>query len=381
MKKKLLIISQTTAGCENGIYKSKEALVQYYHDMAEQWDVSVALPISDRYENFHSGSMDLQKLQVISLPQGIWNKFEIFLRECRRADVVLVFMPTWRGVMCSMIARLTGTRMVIYEGTCWGDWIIEYFSTGNYLQRKFLVRIMVHLVRWVESLQAQWASAVLVTGARLQTFFIQHNLRTVKTQPILLAAGREVESHSTYELTGPLRLLAVGNIAYSKGLDTLLLAVKQVSQHHPVRLTCVGSGKDLRALQEEAKKLDIASLVEFPGYVGSIENLAKYYRNADIFILTSLYEGMPRVLYEAGSFSLPLLTTPVGGVPFFWEDGKDAIFIKISDAGDIARKILALAGDTRWRRQLGEAAALKAQTVLTYPAWKQHTQILQEILN
>ena len=97
----------------------------------------------------------------------------------------------------------------------------------------------------------------------------------------------------------PLRILNVGRLVSVKGQAVLLEAVANVRRRGlDVVVTIVGDGPLRDSLREAARDLGVQDIVEFTGSVGQ-DDIAAHYRNADLFCLPSLREGVPVVLMEA----------------------------------------------------------------------------------
>lgn len=79
-----------------------------------------------------------------------------------------------------------------------------------------------------------------------------------------------------------------------------------------VSLTIVGDGPQMKALTELAKSLGISLFVEF---TGARNNIAELLSQADVFVLSSIAEGIPMTVLEAMASSLPVISTNVGGLP------------------------------------------------------------------
>jgi len=87
---------------------------------------------------------------------------------------------------------------------------------------------------------------------------------------------------------------------------------------------------------------------------GWIENNDALYADLDVFVLTSLMEGFPNVLLEAGKYNLPVITTRAGGAVDIVEDGVSGLLIPFGDVDFLGRKLELLLGDEESRRMLGE---------------------------
>jgi glycosyltransferase involved in cell wall biosynthesis len=109
---------------------------------------------------------------------------------------------------------------------------------------------------------------------------------------------------------GP-HLLAVGRLSPEKGFDLLVRAVSIVRDYFPdASLTIAGAGPEQEALQEDCVRLGLEKAVSFAGYLDSPYPL---FPGADLFVLSSRYEGMPNALVEAAAAGLPIVAFPASG--------------------------------------------------------------------
>lgn len=99
--------------------------------------------------------------------------------------------------------------------------------------------------------------------------------------------------------------LAVGRLDHQKGFDLLLDIWADFARNQPDwRLIIAGDGEQREALHAQADRLGISNSVNF---VGKVNNIDDYYRQSDMALMTSRYEGLPLVLLEAKSWSLPVV--------------------------------------------------------------------------
>ena len=104
----------------------------------------------------------------------------------------------------------------------------------------------------------------------------------------------------------PKNLIAVGRLSHEKRFDVLLHAFAKVTNDVDCRLVILGEGKDRIKLQKLSTQLGIAHLIQMPGFVSDVpEWLAK----ADLFVLSSDYEGLPGVVLEALAVNCPVVAT------------------------------------------------------------------------
>ncbi|MFV3131070.1 glycosyltransferase [Niveispirillum sp. KHB5.9] len=108
----------------------------------------------------------------------------------------------------------------------------------------------------------------------------------------------------------PAQLLAMGRFVKQKGFDTLLRAFARLIARRPAHLTLAGDGPDRAALFALAGELGITAHVSFPGLVDDpFARMAA----ADLFVLSSRWEGMPGVLVEAMAMGCPVISTDCPG--------------------------------------------------------------------
>ena len=141
-----------------------------------------------------------------------------------------------------------------------------------------------------------------------------------------------------------MRLVTVATLSQTyKGLDVLLNAVAACHQRGTkILLTLVGHGKLRDELEAQATQLGIAEFVTFTGAVPWGEKLIAELDRADVFVLPSRVEALPRALLEAMARGLPCIGTRVGAVPELLER---EFIVSAGDSEMLAAKIMALAHD------------------------------------
>jgi glycosyltransferase involved in cell wall biosynthesis len=113
------------------------------------------------------------------------------------------------------------------------------------------------------------------------------------------------------DIKGKFILLAVGSLTVQKDYPNMLKAVKIVSSKFPeLILLIAGSGPLMVELQAVTKELEIDDVVKFLGIRNDVPALMDI---ADLYIMSSSWEGLPVVLLEAASSRLPIVATDVGG--------------------------------------------------------------------
>jgi glycosyltransferase involved in cell wall biosynthesis len=125
---------------------------------------------------------------------------------------------------------------------------------------------------------------------------------------------------------------AIGELHRNKGYEYLLPAIKKLDTAS--KLVIISDGEERAKLEWTIAKLGIQKRVAMLGF---IKDAPTYLKAFDAFILSSLKEGLPYVVIEAGFAKLPVVATNVGGVKEIIEDMKSGILIQTKKIDDIAQ--------------------------------------------
>jgi GT2 family glycosyltransferase/glycosyltransferase involved in cell wall biosynthesis len=170
-------------------------------------------------------------------------------------------------------------------------------------------------------------------------------------------AGGAPPDHPGQNRGDPLRVLLLGQISVTKGLDGVLDAARLLSRRGVVfRLVVAGawgSPADRSRLEPELAAMESAGLVERHGVVTG-ETKVRLFAGADVFVLNSTApEGMPLTVLEAMAAGLPVVATPQGAVADAVVDGGTGFLVPPQDPTALADALERLAADPTLRRGLG----------------------------
>lgn len=136
------------------------------------------------------------------------------------------------------------------------------------------------------------------------------------------------------------QVLFVGRLELQKNPLLFIEVVHELKKiaSYPFTATIVGNGKLLDACMRRVHELKLSEFVEFIDKLDPIE-LAHEMRKANVMVMTSSYEGSPRVLYEAGACGLPVVCT-IHSDPDFWLDGRNGFAVIDISPNQLAKKSL-----------------------------------------
>ncbi len=154
----------------------------------------------------------------------------------------------------------------------------------------------------------------------------------ISVLPIFIDKSRIEEARVNFDLHARFGwhfiLLSVSRLTPEKNIPMALNVLKKIIEFFPTTgLVIVGAGPEEERLKQEARSKKLEANVAFVGWQ---EDLASYYKSANMFVQTSFFEGYGLSLVEAGLSGLPIVTTAVG-IANDLENGQDAYICPIGD--------------------------------------------------
>lgn len=158
------------------------------------------------------------------------------------------------------------------------------------------------------------------------------------------------------------KVLFIGRLIPRKGFQRVVEALPKVREgaRVPFEVEVVGTGAHQAALEDLAEHLHVTDLIKYVGIV-PYDELEKSYQYADIFVLTSLSEGMPSVILEAMGCGLPIIASDVGGNNEIVHDGQNGFLIAGNNVDQIADRLTKLVNDSSLRQGMGRQSRELAQ--------------------
>jgi glycosyltransferase involved in cell wall biosynthesis len=137
-------------------------------------------------------------------------------------------------------------------------------------------------------------------------------------------------------------------------------AFAKVARKFPRAKLVLGGTGDLEGVQKLAAELGIADRLSCPGWLGPHAKSAAL-ASSLIFLLPSHAEGMPMALLEAMSWGLPVIATPVGGIPQVVDPEVSGLLVAAGDIEALAGQIERLLADPALRKRLGANARTRIE--------------------
>lgn len=213
--------------------------------------------------------------------------------------------------------------------------------------------------RWLERLAGRLTDAVVPVSddtaeiARTRDRVPSERIRVIRNGVDLGNFGSHCDRSPTYHVVHVARLNTI------KDQTTLLHAARLVADAEPrFRLDVVGDGEKRPSLEALSQQLHLGEVVTFHGQHGDIR---PFLAGADIFVLSSLSEGVALTLLEAMASSLPVVATNVGGNREVVVPGETGLLVPARDPRALADGMLQLLADPERARRMGTAGRLRVE--------------------
>lgn len=173
--------------------------------------------------------------------------------------------------------------------------------------------------------------------------------------------------------------MILGLVCEQKGAFDLIQAVKQLKNKTEEKFMLhIGGLGETERLQIEIKENDLTDCVRFEGFVSGA-NKIKLLNKSDFYVLPSYAEGLPISILEAMSYSLPILSTPVGGIPEV-VDSTNGIIVQPGDVDALTSALKTMITDKQMRQSMGERSWQKVQPHLPENVEKELTEMYEKLI-
>lgn len=173
---------------------------------------------------------------------------------------------------------------------------------------------------------------ICLTNDQKKFLKIEYGIDIAKIDVIQNGVSDEYFVNNKRKLHKPVELLFVGRLVKQKNIRLIIESIKYIK--NSIRLNIVGDGEEKDNLEKLVKSIKLNNVI-FHGKKESSE-LVNYYRNSDIFLMSSLNEGMSLSMLEAMAAGLPIVSNKVSSIDNSLKCGE---FIENLTSLNLARKI------------------------------------------
>ena len=153
-------------------------------------------------------------------------------------------------------------------------------------------------------------------------------------------------------------MVTASRLVFKNAVDEIIRSLADLEPNY--KLLILGSGPDEASLRSLALSLKVSHRIAFKGFV-SHEELPAYLQASDIFVRPSRTEGLGNSFLEAMAAGIPVIGTPVGGIPDFLTDGETGLMCEVDNPRSIAQKAVKLVRDRESRDYIVSTARALVQ--------------------
>jgi glycosyltransferase involved in cell wall biosynthesis len=220
-------------------------------------------------------------------------------------------------------------------------------------------QILKRLPRGVFTVSEDLRQHIIAEGFSPGAISVIYNGISVGPQPD--SATREQIRHMVGASPDTLVIGTIARLDRVKDLGTLIEATRQYSRTRPVLLLIIGDGTERARLEEATKASGAEPYVKF---LGHRDDARRWLAGCDVYVNSSISEGVSLTILEAMAAGLPVVATRVGGTPEV-VDTTCARLVSPRDADALAAALLDLARQPDVRNRMGRAARTRVEALFT----------------
>lgn len=180
-------------------------------------------------------------------------------------------------------------------------------------------------------------------------------------------------------VVGKKQILYAGTVNARKGYADMLRAFAKIAKRHEDWIITFAGNGEIENGKRMADELGISSQVLWLGWVNGADK-DRAFREASVFCLPSYAEGFPMAVLDAWSYGLPVITTPVGGIPDVARDGENMLLFEPGDVDGLARQMERMISDAELRGRISRESLNFAKTMFNIKTINVHIEELYDEL-
>lgn len=270
-----------------------------------------------------------------------YRAYKNLVDEIKKRDVKVIHCNTPVG---GLVGRCAGKRYRIQK--------IIYTAHGFHFY-KGAPLINRTVFKWAEQIMAHWTDVIITMNQEdyeaAQQFRLRKGGKVYKVHGVGITLSEyeniQVDKKKKREELGlkdsDIICISAGDIVVRKNYGVAIEAIAKANNSRLHYIVC-GAGPERDALEKKANELGISDKIHFLGYRTDVKELLAV---SDIFLFTSLQEGLPRSLMEAMALGLPAVVSRIRGNVDLIEDGKGGILCETNNSDEYAAAIQRIASD------------------------------------
>lgn len=280
------------------------------------------------------------------------------------------------GMVGRLCGKMNGVKKVIY--TAHG---FHFYKGAPLFNRTVL--------KWAEQIMAHWTDAIITMNE--EDFQSAKKFKLRKGGKVYYVPGVGINTEEFFNVRinkkekrdelgiamDDIICISMGDLIPRKNYETSIKAIALCNNPKVHYLIC-GRGPELDNLKKLAKELGVENQIHFLGFRTDIKELSKV---ADIFLFTTLQEGMPRSMMEAMASGLPCIASKIRGNVDLLEEGIGGYLVPAKDENAVADRLERLVENLNLREEMRKANLERIKGFDIRVVKKRMEEIYKEVLN
>jgi glycosyltransferase involved in cell wall biosynthesis len=329
MKKKLILFMPSFEG--GGVEKNLFLIANFFIKKIDKISI---ITVSKRYKNKFD-----KRISFLAPKYFFWDNFGrltkyviclylLFLEYLK--DKNLIVFCFQGNILCIILCKLLNIKIIIRPNSSPSGW------SKNFIKKKIFTsilklsdRVIVNSIKFKNELKVKF---------KINSEYIYNPLNYEQIKKL----SKTKINKQSFKKT--LKIITVGRLVEQKNQITLLKAINHIKNKMNLELLIIGEGKDKEKLSQFIKDNKLDKIVKLKNY---IKNPYPYILSSDIFVLSSLFEGLPNVLLEAIALKTFVISSncPTGPAEIL-DNGRGGLLFKMKNYKDLANKILFFKSNT-----------------------------------
>lgn len=285
--------------------------------------------------------------KIFPLSKLLYPFFAVFkalsLHRKRHYDITWPMMASYAGFAAFLFKKIypkVPMMLTVQEGDNFErrDGVFSSAFRAIFRAADHIQSISVFLADWAKGKGATCPITVVPNGVDLELF----------TRELTIAESSELK-RTLGKQEGDVYLITTSRLVTKNAVADIIDALVYLPAN--VHLLILGTGPLEMKLREQVRMAQIENRVHFLGFVPH-KDMPKYLKVSDIFIRPSLTEGLGNSFLEAMAARIPVIATPVGGIPDFLTDGETGLLCEVHNPQSIAQKVEKLIKDRESREYI-----------------------------
>lgn len=278
--------------------------------------------------------VNIVDLKSSNVPQGLFplikylkkEKPDVLISTLAHANVVAVLAKILSRTKTKIIARVTNTFSEALKNNTFFIKIILFFGVSIFY------RFADEIVAGSEGAADDLSKTIKISRNKIRVICNPTDVEKIRKE------CEEIPNHPWLKNKTMPVILAAGRLTVEKDYPTLFKAFSILSEKNNFRLIILGEGKKRGELEELVEMLRLQDKINMPGFV---KNPFSYMCRCDVFVLSSITEGLPNTLIEAMACGTPVVSTDCPSGPReILDNGRFGRLVEVGNEKELSRAIL-----------------------------------------